>query len=94
MLCVNFVFIRFKERLPSHSSGQPFPSPPNSNVIYSGAYSDPGYLQMALGAYLTPTSSVYKSVDPYFLSQGEHSSKYIFLKNLTKEIQKYQKIID
>lgn len=25
---------------------------------------------MALGAYLTPSSSGYKSVDPYFLSQG------------------------
>ncbi|XP_055299123.1 brain-specific homeobox protein-like isoform X2 [Sitodiplosis mosellana] len=25
---------------------------------------------MALGAYLTPSSSVYKSVDPYFLSQA------------------------
>lgn len=61
---------RFKERIPTHTSAQQF-SPSNSNVIYSGAYSDPGYLQMALGAYLTPSSSVYKSVDPYFLSQGE-----------------------
>lgn len=40
-------------------------------MVYStGPYGDPGYLQMALGAYLTPSSSGYKSVDPYFLSQG------------------------
>lgn len=39
--------------------------------MYSGPYADPGYLQMALGAYLTPSSSGYKSVDPYFLSQGK-----------------------
>jgi hypothetical protein len=43
----------------------------NSGVIYpSGPYGDPGYLQMALGAYLTPSAGGYKSVDPYFLSQG------------------------
>lgn len=35
-------------------------------------YSDSsGYLQMALGAYLTPSGGGYKSVDPYFLSQGK-----------------------
>lgn len=59
---------RYKERVPP--SSQQFPATSNPNVIYSGPYSDPGYLQMALGAYLTPSSSVYKSVDPYFLSQG------------------------
>jgi hypothetical protein len=43
----------------------------NSGIIYpSGPYGDPGYLQMALGAYLSPPASGYKSVDPYFLSQG------------------------
>lgn len=57
---------------PPTATSQPFPSTTsNPNVIYSNPYSDPGYLQMALGAYLTPSSSVYKSVDPYFLSQGE-----------------------
>lgn len=61
---------RYKERIPPQSGSQQFPPTSNPNVIYSGPYSDPGYLQMALGAYLTPSSSVYKSVDPYFLSQG------------------------
>lgn len=61
---------RYKDRMPPPSSTQQFPATTNPNVIYSGPYSDPGYLQMALGAYLTPSSSVYKSVDPYFLSQG------------------------
>lgn len=42
----------------------------NTNVLYPASYSDTGYLQMALGAYLTPSTSGYKSVDPYFLSQG------------------------
>lgn len=42
----------------------------NSNMLYPASYSDTGYLQMALGAYLTPSASGYKSVDPYFLSQG------------------------
>lgn len=45
----------------------------NTSVLYPGSYSDPGYLQMALGAYLTPSASGYKSVDPYFLSQGNSS---------------------
>lgn len=36
----------------------------------SGPYADPNYLQMAIGAYLTPSASGYKCVDPYFLSQG------------------------
>ncbi|XP_053692428.1 brain-specific homeobox protein [Sabethes cyaneus] len=44
---------------------------PNPSVIYSGnPYGDPGYLQMALGAYLAPSASGYKTVDPYFLSQA------------------------
>lgn len=63
---------RYKDRMPPQPSSQQFPATSNPNVIYSGPYSDPGYLQMALGAYLTPSSSVYKSVDPYFLSQGEY----------------------
>lgn len=45
----------------------------NAAVLCPGPYADPGYLQMALGAYLTPSSSGYKSVDPYFLSQGKVS---------------------
>lgn len=35
----------------------------------SAGYSDHGFLQMTLG-YLSPSSGTYKSVDPYFLSQG------------------------
>lgn len=63
---------RYKDRMPPPTAtSQPFQPTTNPNVIYSNPYSDPGYLQMALGAYLTPSSSVYKSVDPYFLSQGE-----------------------
>ncbi|CAO1345181.1 unnamed protein product [Diamesa tonsa] len=48
----------------------------NSNAMMytSGPYADPGYLQMALGAYLTPSSGGYKCVDPYFLSQGIFSN--------------------
>ncbi|XP_031619200.1 brain-specific homeobox protein isoform X3 [Contarinia nasturtii] len=61
---------RYKERIPLQTSSQQFPASTNPNVIYTAPYSDPSYLQMALGAYLTPSSSVYKSVDPYFLSQG------------------------
>lgn len=50
----------------------------NNGIVYSaGPYGDPGYLQMALGAYLTPSSSGYKSVDPYFLSQGMDKINYI-----------------
>lgn len=46
------------------------PPPPPGNVLYpSAAYSDHGFLQMTLG-YLSPSSGAYKSVDPYFLSQG------------------------
>lgn len=67
--------IRYKDRMPPPASSQQFPPTTNPNVIYSGPYSDPGYLQMALGAYLAPSSSVYKSVDPYFLSQGEFKMK-------------------
>ncbi|EAT41083.1 AAEL007221-PA [Aedes aegypti] len=54
-------------------SGPPGPqfSTPNPTVIYPGGpYGDPGYLQMALGAYLAPSASGYKTVDPYFLSQA------------------------
>ncbi|XP_029727080.1 brain-specific homeobox protein isoform X1 [Aedes albopictus] len=53
--------------------GPPGPqfSNPNPTVIYPGGpYGDPGYLQMALGAYLAPSASGYKTVDPYFLSQA------------------------
>lgn len=43
----------------------------NSGIMYPpNPYTDPNYLQM-LGAYLTPTATGYKSVDPYFLSQGK-----------------------
>lgn len=47
---------------------------PSQSIIYSNhPYGDSsGYLQMALGAYLTPSGGgTFKSVDPYFLSQGE-----------------------
>lgn len=67
---MNFASVtsRYKERVPTHNGAQ-FSSN-NSNVLYPASYSDTGYLQMALGAYLTPSASGYKSVDPYFLSQG------------------------
>lgn len=46
----------------------------NAPLVYttSPPYTDhQSYLQM-LGAYLTPSGSGYKCVDPYFLSQGEN----------------------
>ena len=58
---------------PVSSSGGPvqFTSGPSAGVMYTtNPYSDPGYLQMALGAYLAPSATGYKTVDPYFLSQG------------------------
>lgn len=58
-------------------------SPPNTSptIMYpTNLYStDPNYLQMALGAYFTPSASGYKSVDPYFLSQG---NKFLMIKFL------------
>lgn len=43
----------------------------NPSIIYpTNPYGDPTYLQMALGAYLTPSANGYKSVDPYFLAPG------------------------
>ncbi|CRL08177.1 CLUMA_CG020918, isoform A [Clunio marinus] len=48
---------------PSSSSGAPM-------MYASSPYTDPNYLQMAIGAYLTPSASGYKCVDPYFLSQA------------------------
>lgn len=50
-------------------------APLNSNNSAPLVYTSPpyaehqNYLQM-LGAYLTPTATGYKCVDPYFLSQG------------------------
>uniref|UniRef100_A0A336LH83 CSON011433 protein n=1 Tax=Culicoides sonorensis TaxID=179676 RepID=A0A336LH83_CULSO len=41
---------------------------PNASIYSTGSY-DPAYIQM-LGSYLTPTATGYKSLDPYFLSQG------------------------
>lgn len=69
---VQFAFAtsRYKDRMPTHNGAQ-FSSN-NPNMLYPGSYSDTGYLQM-LGAYLTPSTSGYKSVDPYFLSQGNDS---------------------
>ncbi|XP_055642639.1 brain-specific homeobox protein isoform X2 [Toxorhynchites rutilus septentrionalis] len=68
-----------------HSGGAPTgpPAPqfssPNPSVIYPGGpYGDSGYLQMALGAYLAPSASGYKTVDPYFLSQGLFAGSPLF----------------
>lgn len=49
-------------------------------ILYTNPYGDSsGYLQMALGAYLSPASGgAYKSVDPYFLSQGEIGKTTMF----------------
>ncbi|XP_063701712.1 brain-specific homeobox protein-like [Culicoides brevitarsis] len=46
----------------------PVPGANNPAMYGTGSY-DPSYIQM-LGSYLTPTASGYKSLDPYFLSQG------------------------
>lgn len=60
----------------------PAPPPPvassgPSGVLYPNAgYGDHGFLQMTLG-YLSPSSGTYKSVDPYFLSQGTFVSMAI-----------------
>lgn len=56
----------------SINSGQPM-------MYTTGPYADPNYLQMAIGAYLTPSASGYKCVDPYFLSQGETTLDDILL---------------
>lgn len=79
---VNFCLAtcRYKDRMPTHSGVQ-FSSN-NPNVLYPGSYSDTGYLQM-LGAYLTPSTSGYKSVDPYFLSQGNASLHRFFFINFS-----------
>ncbi|XP_058820461.1 brain-specific homeobox protein [Topomyia yanbarensis] len=68
---------RYSKISHNHANGSasgpagPHFSSPNPSVIYSGnPYGDPGYLQMALGAYLAPSASGYKTVDPYFLSQA------------------------
>lgn len=71
---------RYKDRMPTHNGVQ-FSSN-NPNVLYPGSYSDTGYLQM-LGAYLTPSTSGYKSVDPYFLSQGNTSLHRFFFLNFS-----------
>ncbi|XP_050093788.1 homeobox protein Hox-A3 [Anopheles aquasalis] len=62
-------------------SGGPvqFTSGPSAGVLYAtNPYNDPAYLQMALGAYLAPSSTGYKTVDPYFLSQGIFASSSLF----------------
>ncbi|XP_049548239.1 brain-specific homeobox protein [Anopheles darlingi] len=62
-------------------SGGPvqFTSGPSAGVLYAAnPYNDPAYLQMALGAYLAPSSTGYKTVDPYFLSQGIFASSSLF----------------
>lgn len=51
-----------------------------------GPYADHGYLQMALGAYLTPSNG-YKTVDPYFLSQGNWISEIFNYKVLKTNLQ-------
>lgn len=63
----------------------PPPPPPNggaggpNGVLYPNApYTDHGFLQMTLG-YLSPSSGTYKSVDPYFLSQGMYRIQKIKL---------------
>lgn len=61
------------------------------NIIYSNPYGDSsGYLQMALGAYLAPTSGgAYKSVDPYFLSQGEFLNSKVYNQTNVYDINIY-----
>ncbi|GAB0095930.1 Brain-specific homeobox protein [Sergentomyia squamirostris] len=61
-------------QLPPHTYASLYPPP-------TAPYSDTGYLQMALGAYLTPSAGGYKSVDPYFLSQGIFAGSPLFQGN-------------
>lgn len=53
----------------------------NQSIYTTGAY-DPSYIQM-LGSYLTPTATGYKSLDPYFLSQG---NKWCFVINRDNKV--------
>ncbi|XP_055849286.1 brain-specific homeobox protein isoform X2 [Episyrphus balteatus] len=60
---------------PSNFNGN---HPPSSGILYPNSpYSDHGFLQMTLG-YLSPSSGAYKSVDPYFLSQGLFGGGHLF----------------
>lgn len=56
-------------------SGHPPPSSYNPNSMYPTGYSD-GYLHM-IAPYLANTATGYKSVDPYFLSQGRLSTSSV-----------------
>lgn len=65
---------------PFHQSLGPPPVPVSNGqpMMYTtGPYSDPNYLQMAIGAYLTPSANGYKCVDPYFLSQGNQTREAV-----------------
>uniref|UniRef100_A0A1B0CMJ3 Homeobox domain-containing protein n=2 Tax=Lutzomyia longipalpis TaxID=7200 RepID=A0A1B0CMJ3_LUTLO len=71
---------RYSGIVHSNSAGHQ-PPPPTYTSLYpptTGPYGDTGYLQMALGAYLTPSAGGYKSVDPYFLSQGIFAGSPLF----------------
>lgn len=62
------------QQSPQQSSQQTAGGGGGGGLMYAtNPYGDStGYLQMALGAYLGPTAAgAYKSVDPYFLSQGK-----------------------
>lgn len=75
-ICLRLRYKVQHERHPPTSNASQFTVSNASNCIYPpNPYGDAGYLQMALGAYLTPSGSGYKSVDPYFLSQGNFSDK-------------------
>lgn len=54
--------------------------PPNNSapMMYTTQpYAESSYLQMAIGAYLTPSANGYKCVDPYFLSQGDETLQFL-----------------
>lgn len=66
--------------MPSNTSGTP--------MMYTSNPYDANYIQMAIGAYLTPSASGYKCVDPYFLSQAGNETllvceHHFFTHNLT-----------
>lgn len=66
--------------------------PPSSNnsgapMVYTSNPYDTNYIQMAIGAYLTPSASGYKCVDPYFLSQAGNETLLVFLKKYFQHLR-------
>jgi hypothetical protein len=80
---MNKIFFRHHKQHHLHPAS--LPPPQNSSNSTPLVYTSPppyaehqNYLQM-LGAYLTPTATGYKCVDPYFLSQGKFYFELLFI---------------